>query len=59
MVCSHLVFGIGGKLTPTVPPGTGDQGADLDVDNTLTTHDNPQPKEEVGEWLDRMREAGI
>lgn len=47
------------NLTPRFLREQGIKGLILDVDNTLTTHDNPQPKEEVGEWLDRMREAGI
>ena len=31
----------------------------LDVDNTLTTHDNPVPHEQVLEWLDIQRDAGL
>ena len=31
----------------------------LDVDNTLTTHGNPEPGQGVPEWLELMREAGI
>ena len=31
----------------------------LDVDNTLTTHGNPEPGEGVVEWIDSMHEAGI
>ncbi len=31
----------------------------LDVDNTLTTHDNPTPSQGVREWLAEMRQAGI
>ncbi len=31
----------------------------LDVDNTLTTHGNPEPGAGVSEWLDSMRAAGI
>lgn len=31
----------------------------LDVDNTMTTHDNPVPASGVTEWLDRMKMAGI
>lgn len=34
-------------------------GLILDVDNTLTTHDNPRPAEGVLEWLDTMRAAGL
>lgn len=31
----------------------------LDVDNTLTTHDNPIPGEGVLEWLQNVQNAGI
>ena len=31
----------------------------LDVDNTLTTHDNPVPAEGVEAWLSSMQESGI
>lgn len=35
------------------------KGLILDLDNTLTTHDNPVPAEKVGEWLSIMRENNI
>ncbi len=31
----------------------------LDVDNTMTTHDNPTPAEGVIEWIDRMKSYGL
>ena len=31
----------------------------LDVDNTLTTHDNPEPRSEVISWLSEVKNAGI
>lgn len=31
----------------------------LDVDNTLTTHDNPVPAEGVQNWLKEMQKAGL
>ena len=31
----------------------------LDVDNTLTTHNNPVPAEGVPEWIRTMQEAGL
>lgn len=31
----------------------------LDVDNTLTTHDNPVPDPKVIAWLDQIRAAGV
>ena len=35
------------------------KGLILDVDNTLTTHDNPQPADGVVKWIYNMRENGI
>ena len=37
----------------------GVAGILLDVDNTLTTHDNPAISDEVSAWLDMMRAAGM
>jgi len=31
----------------------------LDIDNTMTTHDNPVPIEGLFSWLDNMRKHGI
>ncbi len=31
----------------------------LDVDNTLTTHNNPVPRRRVQHWLEEMKNAGI
>lgn len=31
----------------------------LDIDNTMTTHNNPIPAEGVIEWIDRMKAAGV
>lgn len=37
----------------------GAQGILLDIDNTLTTHDNPVLDERVRVWLDEMHKAGF
>lgn len=37
----------------------GIRGLLLDLDNTLTTHNNPEPKPEVMAWLDEMKRSGI
>lgn len=37
----------------------GIKGLILDVDNTLTTHDNPIPAEGVREWIENMKQNGI
>ena len=31
----------------------------LDLDNTLTTHNNPVPPKSSLEWLDKMKQAGL
>ena len=31
----------------------------IDVDNTLTTHDNPVPQEKAIKWLEDVKESGI
>ncbi len=35
------------------------KGLILDLDNTLTTHDNPIPAENVEKWLENMRQNNI
>lgn len=47
------------RLQPKQLERWGVRGLILDVDNTLTTHDNPQPHPEVLLWLEQMRSAGI
>lgn len=37
----------------------GIRGLLLDVDNTLTTHDNPHLSDAVREWLDQVAQAGL
>ncbi len=31
----------------------------LDLDNTLTTHNNPVPNERIGKWLDAMKKTDV
>lgn len=47
------------QITPELLERMGIKGLLLDIDNTLTTHDNPVPAEGVEEWTARMRSAGI
>ena len=35
------------------------KGLLLDLDNTLTTHDNPVPAHGIKEWVDKMKRGGI
>ena len=46
-------------ITPSFLKKHGIKGLILDVDNTLTTHDNPVPAEGIPGWLDDMRKNGI
>jgi len=46
-------------LTPALLRRLGIRGLILDVDNTLTTHDNPEPDAEVLSWLEVMRQHRI
>ena len=46
-------------ITPEFLKKHGIKGLILDVDNTLTTHDNPVPAEGIREWLDNMKNNGI
>ncbi|MCR4794627.1 MAG: YqeG family HAD IIIA-type phosphatase [Ruminococcus sp.] len=46
-------------ITPEFLEKHGIRGLILDVDNTLTTHDNPVPAEGIVNWLDCMKKNGI
>ncbi|MDE6665657.1 MAG: YqeG family HAD IIIA-type phosphatase [Ruminococcus sp.] len=46
-------------ITPEFLKKLGIKGLILDVDNTLTTHDNPEPAENVPEWVDSMKKNNI
>lgn len=47
------------NLDPGELISSGIRGLILDVDNTLTTHDNPIPGEGVCEWLQRAEQTGL
>ena len=46
-------------ITPEILKKLSIKGLILDLDNTLTTHDNPVPANGVMEWLDKMKKNGI
>lgn len=46
-------------ITPGTLAEMGVNALILDIDNTMTTHDNPVPTEGLFEWLSDMRRAGI
>lgn len=46
-------------ITPSALKKRGIKALILDVDNTLTTHNNPTPADGVPEWIEEMKSAGI
>ncbi|KAF5043390.1 haloacid dehalogenase-like hydrolase [anaerobic digester metagenome] len=46
-------------VSPGALASAGFRGVILDVDNTLTTHDNPVPSDGVLAWLEQARAAGL
>ena len=53
------IFGKTTNITPEFLKQQGIENLLLDVDNTLTTHNNPEPSEGIDQWLATMRKAGI
>ena len=47
------------KITPEFLKEIGITNLLLDVDNTLTTHDNPDPSPGIPQWIEQMKAAGI
>ena len=47
------------EITPDILKKLGIRGLILDLDNTLTTHDNPVPGDGVLDWLDVMKKNNI
>lgn len=47
------------EITPKLLQKLGVRGLLLDLDNTLTTHDNPRPAPGVPEWISLMKQSGI
>ncbi len=47
------------QITPKLLKENNIKGLLLDVDNTLTTHDNPRPADGVMEWIALMKSNGI
>lgn len=46
-------------ITPELLSENHIRGLLLDIDNTLTTHDNPVPAEGVEKWIKIMKDSGI
>ncbi|MDE6599887.1 MAG: YqeG family HAD IIIA-type phosphatase [Oscillospiraceae bacterium] len=47
------------EITPAALKKRGIKALILDVDNTLTTHNNPTPAEGIAEWVEGMKSVGI
>jgi len=47
------------EITPSFLKKNNVKGLVLDLDNTLTTHDNPKPADGVLEWIKRMKDNCI
>ena len=46
-------------LTPQILNDAGVRALLLDIDNTMTTHDNPVPADGVTEWIEMMKSEGF
>lgn len=46
-------------LTPKLCSDLGIETMLLDIDNTLTTHNNPEPYIGLSRWVDKMQEGGL
>ena len=46
-------------ITPEMLNAVGIKALLLDIDNTMTTHDNPVPAEGVTEWIAHMKSQGF
>ncbi|MCM1226590.1 MAG: YqeG family HAD IIIA-type phosphatase [Clostridium sp.] len=47
------------EITPEFLKKNNIKGLLLDIDNTLTTHDNPVPADGVPDWITLMKNSGI
>lgn len=47
------------EVTQSFLEDHGIKGLVLDVDNTLTTHDNPTPQPDIEQWLNERRENAM
>lgn len=55
----RLMLGKMIDITPELLRQRGLRGLLLDIDNTMTTHDNPVPAEGVLDWIARMKSEGF
>ncbi|MFT3951486.1 MAG: YqeG family HAD IIIA-type phosphatase [Oscillospiraceae bacterium] len=55
----EFLFQRAADITPQFLKSRGIRGLILDLDNTLTTHNNPVPPPEIPAWIARLKAAGI
>ena len=55
----RLMLGKMIDITPELLRTLGIEALLLDIDNTMTTHDNPVPAPGVAEWIERMKAEGF
>lgn len=55
----HAIADKADRITPELLKSWGVKGLILDIDNTLTTHDNPVPDADVAAWLEQNRREGL
>ena len=55
----RLMLGKMIDITPELLRELGIEALLLDIDNTMTTHDNPVPAEGVVDWIERMKSEGF
>ncbi len=54
-----FVFDSAADITPRFLEKENIKGLILDLDNTLTTHNNPTPPKRITEWIDIMKSSGV
>ena len=59
LITPEYVFKDVTHITPEWLAQKGIRALVLDIDNTLTTHNNPIPEPQVAQWLEDNRRAGI
>ena len=59
LLAPRLMLGKMIDITPGLLRSLGIDALLLDIDNTMTTHDNPTPAPGVAEWIDRMQAEGF
>ncbi len=59
MLLPHKVYKNVSEISPSVLLKNGIKGIIVDIDNTLTTHDNPHPYPYVKQWLLDLESHGI